>query len=69
MELMSSRSKIQASAIEMSYLRGGCGVNRMDGESNENVYVRFDIASEAEGISCEVVVKHTEIVWIPGKNG
>ncbi len=28
------RSKIQA--VEMSYLRGGCGVNRMDGESNEN---------------------------------
>ncbi len=35
----SQRSKIQA--VEMSYLRGGCGVNRMDGESNENVYRKF----------------------------
>ncbi len=69
MELMSERSKIQANAIEMSYLRGGCGVNRMDGESNKNVYVRFDIPSEAERMGCGMVVKHTEVVWIPGKNG
>ncbi len=31
----SQRSKIQA--VEMSYLRGGCDVNRMDDESNESV--------------------------------
>ncbi len=30
----------------MSYLRGGCGVNRMDGESNENVYGKFSGLSE-----------------------
>ncbi len=29
------RSRIQA--VEINYLRGGCGVNRMDGESNESV--------------------------------
>ncbi len=25
----------------MSYLKGDCGVNRMDSESNENVYGKF----------------------------
>ncbi len=35
----SQRSKIQA--VEMNYLRGGCGVNKMDGKSNENVYRKF----------------------------
>ncbi len=30
------RSKIQA--VEMSYLRGGCGVNRMDGKNNERIF-------------------------------
>ncbi len=29
------RSRIQA--VEMSYLRGACGVQKMDGESNESV--------------------------------
>ncbi len=29
------RYKIQA--VEMSYLRGGCGVNRMNGENNERI--------------------------------
>ncbi len=48
----SQRSKIQA--VEMSYLRGGCGVNRMDGESNENVYRKFGMSSR-EGMSCGVV--------------
>ncbi len=32
---MKVRSRIQAT--EMSYLRGSCGVNRMDGESNKSV--------------------------------
>ncbi len=30
------RSRIKA--VEMSYLRGTCGLNRMDGEGNESVY-------------------------------
>ncbi len=47
----------------MSYLRGGCGVNRMDGESNENVYRKFGMSSRGEGMSCGVVemVKHTTL--------
>ncbi len=49
----SQKSKIQA--IEMSYLRGGCGVNRMDGESNENIYRKFGMSSRGEGMSCGVV--------------
>ncbi len=56
------RSKIQA--VEMSYLRGGCGVNRMDGESNENVYRKF-MSSRGEGMSCGVVemVKRSTLRW------
>ncbi len=30
------KSKIET--VEMSYLRGGCGVNRMSSEGHENVY-------------------------------
>ncbi len=29
---------------EMSYLRGACGLNRMDGESNESVYGKFGMS-------------------------
>ncbi len=50
---ISLRSKIQA--VEMSYLRDGCGVNRMDGESNENVYRKFGMSSRGEGMSYGVV--------------
>jgi len=46
-------------------LRGCCGVNRMDGESNENVYGRFGMASKGEGMSCGVVemVKCSTLRW------
>ncbi len=63
------RSKIQT--VEMSYLRG-CGVNRMDGESNDNVYRRFGMSSRGEGMSCGVVemVKHSTLKWLTfGKDG
>ncbi len=43
------RSKIQA--VEISYLRGGCVVNRMDGKSNENVYSEFGVSSRGKGMS------------------
>ncbi len=35
----SQRSRGQA--VEMSYVRSACGVSRMDGMSNENVYEHF----------------------------
>ncbi len=59
----SERSKIQA--VEMSYLRGRCGVNRMDGESNENVYRKFGMSSRREGMSCGVVamVNRSTLRW------
>ncbi len=64
----SQRSKIQA--VEMSYLRGGCGVNRMDGESNENVYRIFGISSRGERMSGgDGEAQHTEMVWTFGKDG
>ncbi len=42
----------------MSYLRGICGVNRMDGESNENVYRRFGMVSKGGGV-VEIVKRST----------
>ncbi len=33
------RSRIQA--VEISFLRGACGLNRMGGENNESVYGKF----------------------------
>ncbi len=49
----------------MNYLRGGCGVNRMNCESNENVYRKFDMSSRGEGMSCGVVemVKRSTLRW------
>ncbi len=45
----------------MSYLRGACGLNRMDGESNERVYGKFDMSLKSKGMNCGVVdvVKRT----------
>ncbi len=64
----SQRSKIQA--VETSYLRGGCGVNRMDGKCNENVYRKFGLSSRGEGMSCgvvEMVKRSTQMVWTFGR--
>ena len=51
--------------VEMSFLRNACGVNRMDGESNDEVYERFDMASRGEGTKCGVVecVKRNTLRW------
>ncbi len=43
-------------AVEMSYLRSVCGVNRMDGMStNESVYEHFGMCHMGEGKKCGVV--------------
>ncbi len=47
------RSRVQA--VEMSYLRSSCGVSRMDGLSNENVYEHFGMCHMDEGKKCRVV--------------
>ncbi len=42
-------------AVEVSYLRGACGVNRQDGMSNESVYERCGMRGHRSGVSCGVV--------------
>ena len=42
-------------AVEMSYLREACGLARWDGESNESMYERCDMSSQANGGNCGVV--------------
>ncbi len=39
-------------AVEMSYPRGACGVNRWDGESNESVYERCGMRGRGSGLAC-----------------
>ncbi len=39
----------------MSYLRGACGLNRMDGEISERVYGKSDMSVKGEGLHCGVV--------------
>ncbi len=58
-------------AVKISYLRVGCGVNRMGGESNENIYRRFDMVSKGEGMSCGVVkvVKRSTLRWFEHLGG
>ncbi len=52
-------------AVEMSYLRGACGVTRWEGESNESVYERCGMGTCASevwrgGIDKK---KYIEVVW------
>ncbi len=49
----------------MNYLRGGCGVKRMEGENNDSGYRRFGMSSRGKGMSCGMVemVKHTTLRW------
>ncbi len=49
----SQRSRVQA--VEMSYMRSACGVNRMDGMSNESVYEHFGMCYVGEGKKCGMV--------------
>ncbi len=49
-------------AVEMSYLRGACGVSRWDGLNNVSVYERCGMRS---GVECSVVewVKRSTLRW------
>ncbi len=55
----------RVNAVEMSYLRGACGVTRRDGQSNESVYERCGMGSQVNGVNCEVVewVKGNMLRW------
>ncbi len=52
-------------AVEMSYLRGACGVTRWDGGNNRSVYENCDIGTLANGVNCGVVewVKRNTLRW------
>ncbi len=52
-------------AVEMSYLKGACVVTWWDGESNESVYERCAMGSQANGVNCGVVewVKRNMLRW------
>ncbi len=39
-------------AVEMSYLRGACGVSRWDGLSNESMYERCGMRGHGSGVGC-----------------
>ncbi len=41
--------------VEMSYLRGACGVMRWEGKSIESLNERFNIGTCADGVKCGVV--------------
>ncbi len=52
-------------AVEMSYLRGECGVTRWDGDSNESVYERCTRGSQANGVNfgVEEWAKRNTLRW------
>ncbi len=51
----STAQQSRVHAVEMSYLRGVCGVTRWDGVSNENVYERCDVIVCGSGVGCGVM--------------
>ncbi len=57
--------QLRVHAVEMSYLRGSCGVNRWDGQSNESVYERCGMRGHGHGVWCGVVewVKRSTLRW------
>ncbi len=54
----------RVSAVEMSYLRGACGVDG-DGQSNVSVYERCGMRARGSGVGCGVVewVKRSTLRW------
>ncbi len=52
-------------SIEMSYLRGVCGVSRWDGLSNDSVYERCGMRGRGSGVGCGVEewVKRSTLRW------
>ncbi len=52
-------------AVEMSYLRGACGMSRWDGLNNESVYETRGMRGCGSGVECGVVewVKRSTLRW------
>ncbi len=65
---VSQISRIQE--LEKRYLRGACGVNRMDDENNESVYGKFGMSVKSEGMNRGVieVVKCSICRWFGHKS-
>ncbi len=68
MDQMWKQNRAQQSrvlAVEMSYLRGACGVTRWEGENNESVYERCGMEACASGVRCGVVewMKRNTMMW------
>ena len=56
---------LRVRGVEMSYLRGACGVTRWECESNESVYERCGMRPCANEVKCGVVEwveRNTEVV-------
>ncbi len=56
-------SRIQS--VEMTYLWGAFGLNRMDGETNESMHGMLSMSFHSEGMRCGVMelVKHNILRW------
>lgn len=59
--------------LEMSYLRGACGMSKWDVESNGDMYERLGMGRTVEGVDYGVVewIKcgmYVEMVWAWDKN-
>ncbi len=53
-----TRNGVQQSAVravEISYLRGACGVGRWDGLSNKSVHKRCGVRGYGSGLGCSVM--------------
>ncbi len=57
--------QLRVSAVELSYLRGSCGVSRWDCVSSESVYERCGMRVCGSGVGCSVVerVKRSTLSW------
>lgn len=60
---VAEQSKIRA--VEITYLRAGAGVTRLDRVRNEEVYEGYGMADKASGVNCGVVewVKWNALRW------
>ena len=57
--------QLRVSAVEMSYLRGACGVTRWEDESNESVHERSGMGPFTNRVKCGVVewMKQSSLRW------
>ncbi len=65
---MSRYQKFNIQVVEMNYLRGSCGVNRMECEVMQMYMEKFGIGDKERGMSCRGgEAQYTEIIWTPAK--